>query len=464
MEPSLRVNESGANLEDLQRRMIRGPTRDQCWTRKTTASPVLCFLLSATSHSGMEPSDASSAASIASKEAQDIASVSFERAAGSKSSKSSDGSSQRSPSLSPSQIHPMTSSLISNLDLGEEKRGENSSDFNASGSKSSFEEERTSSASESVNGRPVPLAPRDVLAQPPFIARANLSGSTSQGSLGSNSLAALGADDSALDALVEAHQKQNTPQLRETSTSSEPPQTPSEKQVPSATPHTRDASFGLDPDADTSQSLEGTPFRFATPHHRHDLHDRSGYDNEEVSAPSHTTAASGAPETMKTDLHHTKTVPTASATGMPRIWPRRTSRSPSETSSSYSSQPHAPSEMLPQYPPSGSLTLAIFAKNISWQRRGYLLLASVAINLGLPFINGVMLGFGEIFARSIVAPYIGLAPASININAPGSRTAAGTGGTGLHYAGIGESKGTGGSRVSVESWELEAGQSGRERR
>jgi len=120
--------------------------------------------------------------------------------------------------------------------------------------------------------------------------------------------------------------------------------------------------------------------------------------------------------------------------------------------------------MMPQYPPSGSLTLAIFAKNISWQRRGYLLLASIAINLGLPFINGVMLGFGEIFARSIVAPYIGLAPASININAPGPRAAAGTSGAGLRYAGIGESKGTGGSRVSVESWELESGQRGRERR
>jgi len=34
----------------------------------------------------------------------------------------------------------------------------------------------------------------------------------------------------------------------------------------------------------------------------------------------------------------------------------------------------------------------------------------VAINIGLPFINGLMLGFGEIFARAFIAPYIGLAP------------------------------------------------------
>lgn len=408
----------------------------------------------------MDPSSNGSAADEGTRDTQEIAPISLERAAGSKSSKSSDESSwssQRSPSLSPSQNHPMTSSLISNLDLGEESRG-------ASQNISSVEEEGASSASGSTNGRVVPLAPRDVLAQPPPLARSTFNRSVSQASLDNSSFAAAGADDSALDALMEAHQKQDTPQPQETSNSPQPPQTPPAKRGSSATPHTRDASFGLDPDADTSQSLEGTPFRFATQHHRHGSHEKSIYDNEEVSAPSHTTAASGAPETMKTNMLHTQTVPTASATGMPRIWPRRTSRSPSESSSSNSSQPQAPNEMMPQYPPSGSLTLAIFAKNISWQRRGYLLLASIAINLGLPFINGVMLGFGEIFARSIVAPYIGLAPASININAPGPRAAAGTSGAGLRYAGIGESKGTGGSRVSVESWELESGQRGRERR
>lgn len=30
------------------------------------------------------------------------------------------------------------------------------------------------------------------------------------------------------------------------------------------------------------------------------------------------------------------------------------------------------------------------------------LLASIAVNVGLPFVNGVMLGFGEIFAKEIV--------------------------------------------------------------
>jgi hypothetical protein len=76
--------------------------------------------------------------------------------------------------------------------------------------------------------------------------------------------------------------------------------------------------------------------------------------------------------------------------------------------------------MQPNYAPSGSLTLAIFASGITWRRRSYLLLASLAINLGLPFLNGVMLGFGEIFARSVIAPFIGLTPGAINVNAPGA--------------------------------------------
>ncbi|KOS15506.1 proteophosphoglycan ppg4 [Malassezia pachydermatis] len=68
---------------------------------------------------------------------------------------------------------------------------------------------------------------------------------------------------------------------------------------------------------------------------------------------------------------------------------------------------------LPSIPPAptGELTLAtIMAPGLPWRRRLLLLTASLAINLGLPFINGVMLGFGEIFARAFLAPWIGLAP------------------------------------------------------
>ncbi|WFD43327.1 hypothetical protein MPSI1_001988 [Malassezia psittaci] len=67
--------------------------------------------------------------------------------------------------------------------------------------------------------------------------------------------------------------------------------------------------------------------------------------------------------------------------------------------------------------PTGELTLAaVCAPNLSLTRRLVLLSASVAINVGLPFINGVFLGFGEIFARAFVAPWLGLAPPLLNYN------------------------------------------------
>lgn len=69
---------------------------------------------------------------------------------------------------------------------------------------------------------------------------------------------------------------------------------------------------------------------------------------------------------------------------------------------------HAAPPSQPESPPTGSLTLAIFSRDIPWTRRVSLLLASLAINIGLPFVNGVMLGFGEIFARTVVAPRLGL--------------------------------------------------------
>ena len=39
-----------------------------------------------------------------------------------------------------------------------------------------------------------------------------------------------------------------------------------------------------------------------------------------------------------------------------------------------------------------------------------MLAAVLAINIGLPFVNGIMLGFGEIFARAVLAPWLGIAP------------------------------------------------------
>ncbi|KIM33462.1 hypothetical protein M408DRAFT_154727 [Serendipita vermifera MAFF 305830] len=53
----------------------------------------------------------------------------------------------------------------------------------------------------------------------------------------------------------------------------------------------------------------------------------------------------------------------------------------------------------PVAPP--SVTLAIFDTTLSTRARALALVSSLAINLVLPFINGIMLGFGEIAAKSL---------------------------------------------------------------
>ncbi|KAK0469834.1 uncharacterized protein EV420DRAFT_69601 [Desarmillaria tabescens] len=49
-----------------------------------------------------------------------------------------------------------------------------------------------------------------------------------------------------------------------------------------------------------------------------------------------------------------------------------------------------------------SATLAVFDSSLSTRTRVKALFSSLAINFLLPFVNGVMLGFGEIFAKNIV--------------------------------------------------------------
>ncbi|KAJ7104221.1 hypothetical protein B0H15DRAFT_942221 [Mycena belliarum] len=66
----------------------------------------------------------------------------------------------------------------------------------------------------------------------------------------------------------------------------------------------------------------------------------------------------------------------------------------------------------PPPPPAAleSATLAIFDGSLSTRTRVTALFSSLAINLLLPFVNGVMLGFGEIFAKNIVLEYFGWRP------------------------------------------------------
>lgn len=54
----------------------------------------------------------------------------------------------------------------------------------------------------------------------------------------------------------------------------------------------------------------------------------------------------------------------------------------------------------PAAPP--SVTLSIFDTSLTTRSRVLALVSSLTINLFLPFVNGVMLGFGEIFAKTLV--------------------------------------------------------------
>lgn len=93
--------------------------------------------------------------------------------------------------------------------------------------------------------------------------------------------------------------------------------------------------------------------------------------------------------------------------------------------------------------PSHSLTLSAwrallnpdtYTMTVSTRRKMYLVLGSLAINLLLPFVNGVMLGLGEIFARESIAIYFGLGPKAST--AAGPRPAkANVGQVGLRAAG-----------------------------
>ncbi|CAO1635467.1 unnamed protein product [Sympodiomycopsis kandeliae] len=119
--------------------------------------------------------------------------------------------------------------------------------------------------------------------------------------------------------------------------------------------------------------------------------------------------------TSSSNPHQPETVPTVSSTGMPRFLPRslddptKQDRIGSKGPPPPELQPESePKQQTPNEIPTGSLTLSALSPSskITFTRRVSILSASIFINLGLPFINGVMLGFGEIFARSLIAPVV----------------------------------------------------------
>ena len=56
------------------------------------------------------------------------------------------------------------------------------------------------------------------------------------------------------------------------------------------------------------------------------------------------------------------------------------------------------------------MTLAVFDKTLPVSTRFWSLVSSLSINMLLPFVNGVMLGFGEIFAKTVIVGWLGWGP------------------------------------------------------
>ncbi|KAL0064844.1 hypothetical protein AAF712_008241 [Marasmius tenuissimus] len=78
---------------------------------------------------------------------------------------------------------------------------------------------------------------------------------------------------------------------------------------------------------------------------------------------------------------------------------------PSDEHSSSPEHQKLPSNEAPR--PPLTATAAVFDSSLTTGTRVKALCASLAINLVLPFVNGVMLGFGEIFAKNVVLRWLG---------------------------------------------------------
>ncbi|KAH8994968.1 hypothetical protein EDB92DRAFT_1814910 [Lactarius akahatsu] len=87
------------------------------------------------------------------------------------------------------------------------------------------------------------------------------------------------------------------------------------------------------------------------------------------------------------------------------------------------SRPHSPEHTThvsrvaapaPAPPAAASATLAVFDDTLPTRKRVLALITSLSVNMLLPFVNGVMLGFGEIFAKTVVVGWLGWGPAVAN--------------------------------------------------
>ncbi|KAF9476701.1 hypothetical protein BDN70DRAFT_156305 [Pholiota conissans] len=89
--------------------------------------------------------------------------------------------------------------------------------------------------------------------------------------------------------------------------------------------------------------------------------------------------------------------------------PSVTSSFPSMSFPDHNGTPLRQTQPAPQ-PAPVSLTLAIFDSSLSTRTRVTAFFSALAVNLFLPFVNGVMLGFGEIFAKNVVMQWFGWKP------------------------------------------------------
>ncbi|GAB1527214.1 hypothetical protein RhiTH_010389 [Rhizoctonia solani] len=98
------------------------------------------------------------------------------------------------------------------------------------------------------------------------------------------------------------------------------------------------------------------------------------------------------------EQHNTNAIPL-----QPTYRPRQVTQKKEKSHHHHSRHSH--NQPAPTPPP--SLTLSIFDSSLPTRTRVIALFSSLAINMFLPFVNGVMLGFGEIFARNVIGPWFG---------------------------------------------------------
>jgi hypothetical protein len=125
--------------------------------------------------------------------------------------------------------------------------------------------------------------------------------------------------------------------------------------------------------------------------------------SQSISTPTHENLSAGLPGT---DSH------LETATNESQKWedvPSVTSSYPSMSFPEHNETPPSQPQPTPQQVP-GSVTLAIFDSSLSTRTRVTALFSALAVNLFLPFVNGVMLGFGEIFAKNVVMQWFGWKP------------------------------------------------------